>query len=832
MECVQLLVDASADLTVGSQGHQKYGLSSSVSRHETTPLHETVLAGFGSCAQILLDAGVVVDRLDGRSRSALDRVAHGQRWKSISQEGRALTATLIAAGAHPFRAHNKLPQWVEQLCGFEQTDSAPSANGPKQRSDTENEAMEALYEAAKCGSAEAVRVLVQQPEISPNSFDESNRTALHYAAMYGSLDSVTTLLECRAFPNVIDKDGATPLSMAAFFNHAACVNALVEGRANVNIADERGRTPVYMAIKNGSHACLWALLSANARFNAVTMAGASPLHLAVKRSDEESIIALTRAGARLNPQAHGQTPLGLAIAKEDGRSARLLMEAGALLSRVSDAPKWAVQLERDVACRRIIVTLLGAVLRRHSSAAQIPRESSLLIARLVWATRNDAQWTPCVEEPVIPNTYDRLSSEEGQGQEEVDQDDEEDEEQQGEQRLLFEETSSQPRQRPVREATKRPRYGNLDDGGGDGDESDDAKMSRISQVRSSRSTRISRSSRSSKVSDHSMVNETPEVESSGVARRSSSRKKQGKKRSRVDVEAEMVPQQPQDAWQLFLASSSCTASEAAKQWREMSEFAKRPWRESAARRPGEEDDELEGFHDLLRLTTTSNNTNEGSTAPLYEDSGSGGDGAQPLLTVTNEEQMLLCTQFIGLFPGDGDLSSACVAMLEEMLLLLPNLIFVSRNDNVPTGLELCYNRQQLAAKLRDFKGDPRFSLAFPRAFEKALSQEGMVVSKPVQRRSPMQHWCFVSGEGEDDGGLSLPKRRKQHLISVIDAAREEEEEEQEQIRITLHDSTGVLPVQINESVDVSSSVMVTPQEPTATFSLYNYLESDNKNNGK
>lgn len=100
--------------------------------------------------------------------------------------------------------------------------------------------------------------------IEVNARDPHGRTALCYAAAWGTAEDVATLLEKGANPTIADNYGNTPLHYAVLYNtspdytqyeriggNTAAIRALLEHQANRDLGDNEGRTPLYHAAQLG-----------------------------------------------------------------------------------------------------------------------------------------------------------------------------------------------------------------------------------------------------------------------------------------------------------------------------------------------------------------------------------------------------------------------------------------------------------------------------------------------------------------------------------------------------------------------------------------------------
>ena len=75
--------------------------------------------------------------------------------------------------------------------------------------------------------------------------NSEGETALHAAAVCGSMGEVQTLLAAGASPNTADQDGNTPLHLA--HTHTEVLELLLQHGADVNALNKWGRTPLQEA---------------------------------------------------------------------------------------------------------------------------------------------------------------------------------------------------------------------------------------------------------------------------------------------------------------------------------------------------------------------------------------------------------------------------------------------------------------------------------------------------------------------------------------------------------------------------------------------------------
>ena len=159
--------------------------------------------------------------------------------------------------------------------------------------------------------------------------DRLNNTPLHYAALYGSAESVRILLERGADVKARNKSNATPLIYGAYnFDKA---RLLVEKGSDVNAQSAPGMTPLLVAVStHGNTATVRYLLDKGADLKAVVdPVGSDALQLAAMKGDVEMVRLLLKKGAdpKLKDRA-GFTALLNAFSDSDQERVRVLLDAG------------------------------------------------------------------------------------------------------------------------------------------------------------------------------------------------------------------------------------------------------------------------------------------------------------------------------------------------------------------------------------------------------------------------------------------------------------------------------------------------------------------------
>ena len=111
----------------------------------------------------------------------------------------------------------------------------------------------ALMRAADRDCVSVVHELLKR-QIDWNAKDSYERTAVHSAAINGSIDSLAVLLSLRDVEvNIQDINGNTPLHDAAGLIHdSKCLELLLSKGADIEIANNRGKTPIDTARAQGA----------------------------------------------------------------------------------------------------------------------------------------------------------------------------------------------------------------------------------------------------------------------------------------------------------------------------------------------------------------------------------------------------------------------------------------------------------------------------------------------------------------------------------------------------------------------------------------------------
>lgn len=172
------------------------------------------------------------------------------------------------------------------------------------------------------------KLLAANPELL-NAKDPAGSTLLHHAAGFGTLDTLTALVDAGAEVNATNRRKSTPLHWA--IHDEAKVRFLLARGANANAKQAEGRTPLYLAAVLGNGRAIIRLLLEHGADPNIKMAnGRTPLMAAATRGDVDTLRVLLDAKALVNAKdSAGETPLMVAATCGRPEAVRLLLERGA-----------------------------------------------------------------------------------------------------------------------------------------------------------------------------------------------------------------------------------------------------------------------------------------------------------------------------------------------------------------------------------------------------------------------------------------------------------------------------------------------------------------------
>lgn len=148
----------------------------------------------------------------------------------------------------------------------------------------------------------------------------SKQTALHWAAVRGSLECMTALLRHdQTDAKVVDSKGYSLCHVAAQYGQTEILyHAFMKYNLDVDAPDVDGRTPLHWAAYKGHRDCVKLLIMTGADVMRVDTEGCSALHWASIKGHTEACMALLQGGSEdmlETVDGSGMTPSQLAIDK-------------------------------------------------------------------------------------------------------------------------------------------------------------------------------------------------------------------------------------------------------------------------------------------------------------------------------------------------------------------------------------------------------------------------------------------------------------------------------------------------------------------------------------
>ncbi|XP_062976346.1 caskin-2 isoform X2 [Elgaria multicarinata webbii] len=193
----------------------------------------------------------------------------------------------------------------------------------------------ALHHAALVGSLELISLLLEA-QATVDIKDINGMRPLHYAAWQGKMEPVRLLLRAAASVNMASLDGQIPLHLSAQYGHYEVSEMLLQHQSNPCLVNKAKKTPLDLACEFGrlkvaqlllnSHMCV-ALLEGQSK-DTSDPNYTTPLHLAAKNGHKEIIRQLLKAGIEINKQTKTGTALHEAALYGKTEVVLLLLQGG------------------------------------------------------------------------------------------------------------------------------------------------------------------------------------------------------------------------------------------------------------------------------------------------------------------------------------------------------------------------------------------------------------------------------------------------------------------------------------------------------------------------
>uniref|UniRef100_A0A8K9UDC5 Caskin-2-like n=1 Tax=Oncorhynchus mykiss TaxID=8022 RepID=A0A8K9UDC5_ONCMY len=194
----------------------------------------------------------------------------------------------------------------------------------------------ALHHAALTGTTELLSLLLEA-QATVDIKDINGMRPLHYAAWQGKADSVLLLLRAGASVNTLSQDGHIPLHLSAQYGHYQVSEMLLQHQSNPCLVNNANKTPLDLACEFGRLEVAQLLLNSNMVVALLEGEGLdgldnassnTPLHLAARNGHKDIIRVLLKAGIDINRTTHAGTCLHEAALYGKTEVVCLLLDAG------------------------------------------------------------------------------------------------------------------------------------------------------------------------------------------------------------------------------------------------------------------------------------------------------------------------------------------------------------------------------------------------------------------------------------------------------------------------------------------------------------------------
>lgn len=158
---------------------------------------------------------------------------------------------------------------------------------------------ELLMEAAKAGKDARIKHLLAQGA-SNDYVDTDGRSALHWAAEYGYMRVVYTLVDYGWDINLMDNKRQTPLHVACDHHNGNVAACMMSNGCKIRTEDINGCTPLHRAVHTNLETIACMLSNLGANVNAKNNKDWTPLHEATRIGNEYLVKKLIKDGADVN----------------------------------------------------------------------------------------------------------------------------------------------------------------------------------------------------------------------------------------------------------------------------------------------------------------------------------------------------------------------------------------------------------------------------------------------------------------------------------------------------------------------------------------------------
>lgn len=151
-----------------------------------------------------------------------------------------------------------------------------------------------IHIASANGNNEVINILLNKDNTLINEADSMKDTPLHWASIKNQTDTISLLLANGADTKLTNSDGNTVLHYAAMYGDVNTVNVLLEADSSLaSVENNEGITPIYYAIVVSDNDILSSIITnGQIDINKKDSLGYTPLHYAANYGNMEAVVLL------------------------------------------------------------------------------------------------------------------------------------------------------------------------------------------------------------------------------------------------------------------------------------------------------------------------------------------------------------------------------------------------------------------------------------------------------------------------------------------------------------------------------------------------------------
>nr|XP_046149003.1 transient receptor potential cation channel subfamily A member 1-like isoform X1 [Oncorhynchus gorbuscha] len=265
-----------------------------------TPLHRATIFDHTELAEYLISKGADIDYIDSKGLSPLLLATNCGAWRTVAlllSKG-ANVKIKDQSGCNFLHLAILQPKGLKNLSG----DVLQHSSVKDLLSNEDNEGCTPLHYACRLGIHESVKnILVLQVSLDRKSKDK--KSALHFAAQYGRVNTCQRLLETITDSRLLnegDERGLTPLHLASGGGHTKVVELLLRKGALFH-CDYKGRSCLHHAASEGYTQTMKIVLATNIKLlDKLDEDGSTALHLAAREGHVAAVRLLLQRGAEIS----------------------------------------------------------------------------------------------------------------------------------------------------------------------------------------------------------------------------------------------------------------------------------------------------------------------------------------------------------------------------------------------------------------------------------------------------------------------------------------------------------------------------------------------------